>query len=63
MREASMAEAEKIRARADSSRLADSIAQAQMAGIDNVSSSSVAASSNSMSRRELLGPVKVSNRQ
>ncbi|SOD13625.1 hypothetical protein SAMN06298224_1350 [Fibrobacter sp. UWB16] len=60
MREAAMAEAEKIRARADSSRLADSIAQAQMAGIDNVSSSSVAASSNSMSRRELLGPVKVS---
>ena len=60
MREAAMAEAEKIRARADSSRLADSIAQAQMAGLDKVSSSSVAASSNSMSRRELLGPVKVS---
>lgn len=60
MREAAMAEAARIRARADSSRQADSIAQAQAAGLTNVSSSSVAASSNSMSRRDLLGPVKVS---
>ena len=60
MREAAIAEAEKIRARADSSRLADSLAQAQAAGLTNLSSSSVAASSNSMSRRDLLGPVKVS---
>jgi hypothetical protein len=60
MREAAIAEAEKIRARADSSRLADSIAQAEAAGLANLSSSSVVASSNSMSRRDLLGPVKVS---
>ncbi len=60
MREAAMAEAAKIRARADSSRHADSIAQAQAAGLTNVSSSSVEPSSNSMSRRDLLGPVKVS---
>ncbi len=60
MREAAIAEAERIRARADSSRIADSIAQAKMAGLTDVSSSSVAASSNSMSRRDLLGPVKVS---
>lgn len=60
MREAAIAEAEAVRARADSSRRADSLAQALAAGITNVSSSSVVASSNSMSRRELLGPVKVS---
>ena len=60
MREAAIAEAEKIRARADSTRKADSLAQAQAAGLANLSSSSVAASSNSMSRRDLLGPVKVS---
>ena len=60
MREAAIAEAERIRAQADSSRLADSIAQAQMAGLNNVSSSSVAVSSSGMSRRDLLGPVKVS---
>ena len=59
-REAAMAEAEKIRARADSTRRADSIAQATAAGLTNLSSSSVVASSNSMSRRDLLGPVKVS---
>ncbi|MBR3073896.1 hypothetical protein [Fibrobacter sp.] len=60
MREAAIAEAERIRAQADSSRRADSLAQAQAAGLTNLSSSSVAASSNSMSRRDLLGPVKVS---
>ena len=60
MREAAIAEAEKVRAMADSSRLADSVAQALAAGLTNVSSSSVAASSNSMSRRDLLGPVKIS---
>ena len=60
MREAAIAEAERVRAQADSSRRADSLAQAQAAGLTDVSSSSVAASSNSMSRRELLGPVKVS---
>ncbi|WP_290764854.1 hypothetical protein [Fibrobacter sp. UBA4297] len=60
MREAAIAEAERVRAQADSSRRADSLAQAQAAGLTNVSSSSVAASSNSMSRRDLLGPVKVS---
>ena len=60
MREAAIAEAERVRAIADSTRKADSLAQAQAAGLTNVSSSSVAASSNSMSRRELLGPVKVS---
>ena len=59
-REAAMAEAEKIRARADSTRKADSLAQAKMAGLTDLSSSSVAASSNSMSRRDLLGPVKIS---
>ena len=60
MREEAIAEAERVRARADSSRKADSIAQAAVAGLTNVSSSSVAESSNSMSRRDLLGPVKVS---
>lgn len=60
MREAAIAEAERVRALADSARKADSIAQAQAAGLTNLSSSSVAASSNSMSRRDLLGPVKVS---
>ena len=60
MREAAIAEAERVRAQADSSRRADSRAQAQAAGLTDVSSSSVAASSNSMSRRDLLGPVKVS---
>ena len=60
MREAAIAEAERVRALADSTRLADSLAQAQAAGLTNVSSSSVAASSNSVSRRDLLGPVKVS---
>ncbi len=60
MREAAIAEAERIRAQADSSRRADSLAQAQAAGLTNLSSSSVAASSNSISRRDLLGPVKVS---
>ena len=60
MREAAIAEAERVRALADSTRKADSLAQALAAGLTNVSSSSVAASSNSMSRRELLGPVKVS---
>ena len=60
MREAAIAEAERVRAQADSSRRADSLAQAQAAGLTDVSSSSVAASSNSMSRRDLLGPVKVS---
>lgn len=60
MREAAIAEAERIRAQADSSRRADSLAQAQAAGLTNLSSSSVVASSNSMSRRDLLGPVKVS---
>ncbi|SIO16094.1 hypothetical protein [Fibrobacter sp. UWB11] len=60
MREAAIAEAERVRAIADSTRKADSLAQAQAAGLTNLSSSSVAASSNSMSRRELLGPVKVS---
>ena len=60
MREAAIAEADRIRAQADSSRRADSLAQAQAAGLTNVSSSSVAASSNSISRRDLLGPVKVS---
>ncbi len=59
MREAAIAEAERVRALADSTRKADSLAQAQAAGLTNLSSSSVA-SSNSMSRRELLGPVKVS---
>ncbi len=60
MREAAIAEAERVRALADSTRRADSLAQAQAAGLTNLSSSSVAASSNSMSRRDLLGPVKVS---
>ncbi|WP_173473752.1 hypothetical protein [Fibrobacter succinogenes] len=60
MREAAIAEAESVRALADSTRKADSLAQAQAAGLTNMSSSSTAASSNSMSRRELLGPVKVS---
>lgn len=60
MREAAIAEAERVRALADSTRRADSLAQAQAAGLTNVSSSSVAASSNSVSRRDLLGPVKVS---
>ena len=60
LREAAIAEAERVRAQADSSRRADSLAQAQAAGLTDVSSSSVAASSNSMSRRDLLGPVKVS---
>lgn len=60
MREAAIAEAERVRAVADSTRKADSLAQAQAAGLTNMSSSSTAASSNSMSRRELLGPVKVS---
>ncbi len=60
MREAAVAEAERVRALADSTRRADSLAQAQAAGLTNVSSSSVAASSNSVSRRDLLGPVKVS---
>jgi 3-oxoacyl-[acyl-carrier protein] reductase len=60
MREAAIADAERVRAIADSTRKADSLAQAQAAGLTNLSSSSVAASSNSMSRRELLGPVKVS---
>ena len=60
MREAAIAEAERVRAIADSTRLADSLAQAQAAGLMNVSSSSEAASSNSVSRRDLLGPVKVS---
>ena len=60
MREAAIAEAERVRAIADSTRRADSLAQAQAAGLMNVSSSSVAASSNSVSRRDLLGPVKVS---
>lgn len=60
MREEAIAEAERVRARADSSRKADSIAQSAVAGLTNVSSSSVAESSNSMSRRDLLGPVKVS---
>jgi hypothetical protein len=59
-REAAIAEAERVRALADSARRADSLAQAQAAGLMNVSSSSVAASSNSVSRRDLLGPVKVS---
>ncbi len=61
MRAAAIAEAERVRAIADSTRKADSLAQAQAAGLTNLSSSSVAvASSNSMSRRDLLGPVKVS---
>ncbi|MBR6448880.1 MAG: hypothetical protein IKS96_02840 [Fibrobacter sp.] len=60
MREAAIAEAERVRAIADSTRRADSLAQAQAAGLMNVSSSSEAASSNSVSRRDLLGPVKVS---
>ena len=61
MREAAIAEAERVRALADSTRKADSLAQAQAAGLTNLSSSSVVAgSSNSMSRRDLLGPVKVS---
>ena len=60
MREAAIAEAERVRAMADSARRADSLAQAQAAGLMNVSSSSEAASSNSVSRRDLLGPVKVS---
>ena len=60
MREAAIAEAERVRALADSTRKADSLAQAQAAGLTNLSSSSAVASSNSMSRRELLGPVKVS---
>ena len=60
MREAAIAEAERVRALADSVRKADSLAQAKAAGLTNLSSSSVVASSNSMSRRELLGPVKVS---
>ena len=61
MREAAIAEAEKVRARADSSRRADSLAQALAAGLANSSSSAVVVgSSNSMSRRDLLGPVKVS---
>ena len=61
IRAEAIAEAERIRAQADSSRRADSIVQAVAAGISNMSSSSVAvASSNSMSRRDLLGPVKVS---
>ena len=60
MREAAIAEAERVRAMADSTRRADSLAQAQAAGLMNVSSSSEAASSNSVSRRDLLGPVKVS---
>ncbi len=60
IREAAIAEAERVRALADSTRRADSLAQAQAAGLTNLSSSSVAASSNSMSRRDLLGPVKVS---
>ena len=60
MREAAIAEAERVRALADSTRRADSLAQAQAAGLMNSSSSSVEASSNSMSRRDLLGPVKVS---
>ena len=61
MREAAIAEAERVRALADSTRRADSLAQAQAAGLTNLSSSSVAVgSSNSMSRRDLLGPVKVS---
>lgn len=61
IRAEAIAEAERIRAKADSSRRADSIVQAVAAGISNMSSSSVAvASSNSMSRRDLLGPVKVS---
>ena len=60
MREAAIAEAERVRAIADSTRRADSLAQAQAAGLMNVSSSSEAASSNSISRRDLLGPVKVS---
>ena len=59
-REAAITEAERVRALADSARRADSLAQAQAAGLMNVSSSSVAASSNSVSRRDLLGPVKVS---
>ena len=44
MREAAIAEAERVRALADSTRRADSLAQAQAAGLTNVSSSSVAAS-------------------
>ena len=60
IREAAIAEAERVRALADSARKADSLAQAQAAGLTNVSSSSEASSSNSMSRRDLLGPVKVS---
>ena len=61
IREAAIAEAERVRALADSTRRADSLAQAQAAGLTNLSSSSVAVgSSNSMSRRDLLGPVKVS---
>lgn len=60
IREAAIAEAERVRAIADSTRRADSLAQAQAAGLMNVSSSSEAASSNSVSRRDLLGPVKVS---
>lgn len=60
MREAAIAEAERVRAQADSSRRADSIAQAQIAGLNSVSSSSVEVSSSGMSRRDLLGPVKVS---
>ena len=60
MREAAIAEAERVRALADSVRQADSLAQANAAGLTNLSSSTVAASANSMSRRELLGPVKVS---
>ena len=60
MRAAAIAEAERVRALADSVRKADSLAQAKAAGLMDLSSSSVAASSNSMSRRELLGPVKVS---
>ena len=60
IRAAAIASAERIRAQADSSRRADSLAQAQAAGLMDISSSSAAASSNSMSRRDLLGPVKVS---
>ena len=60
IRAAAIAEAERVRALADSVRRADSISQAKAAGLTNLSSSSVEASSNSMSRRDLLGPVKVS---
>jgi len=61
MRAEAVAEAERIRARADSTRKADSIDQAKAVNLAaSLSSSSVAASSNSISRRDLLGPVKVS---